>query len=396
MGIRLTDQIVRAMPPPASGNKVQYDSEMPGFGVRTTSAGAKSFVLNYRADGRERRLTIGSWPSWTASAARERAKALRREIDTGGDPLAQREAARQAPTVATLARRYLEEHAPRKRASSAAEDLSMVRQHVVPRLGRLQVDAVRRTDIEAMHRSISGSTPTRANRVLALLSKMFSLAITWEWRADNPCHGVEKNAENRRERYLMPAELERLMAALAAHRYQASANAIRLLLLTGARRNEVLGAQWAEFDLDAGIWTKPATRTKTGKAHRVPLSAPARLLLAEMRKAEGEALFPGRRGEQQTTLKTFWHAVCRKADLRDIRLHDLRHTFASHLASGGQSLLVIGQLLGHAQAATTQRYSHLFDDVQRRAVETVGAIVAGAGGAAGPPGEVAALRRYRR
>jgi integrase len=186
------------------------------------------------------------------------------------------------------------------------------------------------------------------------------------------------------------------MAALAAHRYQASANAIRLLLLTGARRNEVLGAQWAEFDLDAGIWTKPATRTKTGKAHRVPLSAPARLLLAEMRKAEGEALFPGRRGEQQTTLKTFWHAVCRKADLRDIRLHDLRHTFASHLASGGQSLLVIGQLLGHAQAATTQRYSHLFDDVQRRAVETVGAIVAGAGGAAGPPGEVAALRRYRR
>ena len=217
MGIRLTDQIVRAMPPPASGNKVQYDSEMPGFGVRTTSAGAKSFVLNYRADGRERRLTIGSWPSWTASAARERAKALRREIDTGGDPLARREAARQAPTVATLARRYLEEHAPRKRASSAAEDLSMVRQHVVPRLGRLRVDAVRRTDIEAMHRSISGSTPTRANRVLALLSKMFSLAITWEWRADNPCHGVEKNAENRRERYLMPAELERLMAALAAH-----------------------------------------------------------------------------------------------------------------------------------------------------------------------------------
>jgi integrase len=395
MGSRLTDQVVRAIAAPVAGNRVRYDCELPGFGVRTTAAGAKAFVLNYRtADGRERRVTIGSWPSWKTSAARERAKALRREIDTGNDPLAQREGARQGPTVATLAERYLTEHAPRKRTSSVAEDESMMRQHVLPRLGRQRVDAVRRVDIEAMHRAISKGTPIRANRVLALTSKMFSLAVAWEWRADNPCRCVEKNPENKRERYLTPAELQRLMAALAAHPYKSSANAIRLLLLTGARRNEVLGAQWSEFDMDAGTWVKPATRTKAGKPHRVPLSAPARQLLADMRaKAEGDALFPGRRGEAQTTLKTFWKAVCRTAKLRDLRTHDLRHAFASHLASNGQSLLVIGQLLGHSQVATTQRYSHLFDDVQRRAVESVGSIVVSATSDAAP---VIPLRRSAR
>jgi integrase len=392
-GSRLTDQAVRAMPAPASGNKILYDSEIPGFGVRTTSAGAKSFVLNYRASGRERRITIGSWPSWTVSAARDRAKELRREVDIGNDPLAERGAARQAPTVDDLARRYREEYLPTKRASSAAEDATMLRQYIEKqRLGGLRVDAVRRADIETLHRAISKETPTRANRVLALVSKMFSLAVTWEWRADNPCHGIKKNAETKRERYLSPDELRRLTSALAAHPYQSSANAVRLLLLTGARRAEVLGAKWSEIDFNAGVWMKPANRTKAGKLHRIPLSAPAQQLLLEMRgQATGEMLFPGRRGERQTTLKTFWHGICRTAELPGLRLHDLRHTFASHLASGGQSLLVIGQLLGHADISTTQRYSHLFDDVQRRAVETVGAIVAGASSGE----EIVPLRRRR-
>jgi integrase len=379
MAERLTDALVRRLAAPAQGNKLHYDDVVKGFACRVTKAGAKSFVLNFYADGRERRLTIGSYPDWNVTAARERAKELKRLVDLGEDPMATRDQARGAPTVRDLAERYKAEHGPRKRPRSLAEDVTLLEQHIVPRLGRMRVDAVRRVDVETLHRAISKETPTRANRVLALLSTMFALALRWELCAINPCRGVEKNREHRRERYLTADELGRLMAALAEHPHQRSADAIRLLLLTGSRRNEVLGAQWAEFDLSQGIWTKPHTSTKQGKSHRVPLSAPARQLLAEMRAKSGPALFPGRRGgDQQQTLKTFWRAICRNADLRDLRVHDLRHAFASYLASSGLSLPVIGALLGHSSPTTTQRYAHLLDDPLRAATEKVGAIVTGA------------------
>jgi integrase len=391
MATRLTDKIARAMAAPTSGNRIEYDTDVRGFGVRTTSSGARSFVLNYRIGGRERRHTIGSFPDWPVAAAREQAKALKRRIDMGEDPMAERDAAKTAPTVQGLADRYLAEHAPRKRERSAAEDASLLRQHILPRLGRVRVDAVRRADIEAMHREISRVTPTRANRVQSLAHKMFALAIGWDMRPDNPCKGIERNPENRRERYLTQAELERLLTILSAHPYQSSACAVRLLLLTGARRNEVLGATWGEFDLSGGTWTKPASNTKQAKTHRIPLSAAAIELLADMHaKADGPALFPGRRGaEQQRGLKTFWGTVTRQADIEGVRLHDLRHSYASYLASAGMSLPLIGALLGHTQAATTQRYAHLLDDALRAATERVGTIVTGAGKAS----EVVPMRR---
>jgi integrase len=394
MALKLTDKEVRTLAAPASGNRIIYDTEVKGFGARITSAGARSFVLNYRIEGRERRFTIGSFPDWTVSAARDQAKQLKRRVDLGEDPMAERASARTAPTVQDLADRYSGEHAPRKRPRSAEEDAALLRQHILPRLGRLRVEAVRRADIETLHRDISRATPIRANRALALLSKMFSLAIGWEMRPDNPCRGIEKNAENKRERYLTPAELERLMSTLAGHTCESSANAIRILLLTGARRGEVLGAKWDQFDLTAGVWTKPASATKQGKAHRVPLSAPARDLLAEMHaRADGPALFPGRRGaEQQYSLKTFWAAVCKAAQISGVRVHDLRHSYASYLASAGLSLPVIGALLGHASPNTTHRYAHLLDDPLRAATDRVGAMVTRAGKGAGV---VVPIRRAR-
>jgi integrase len=381
MVAKLSDREVRALPAPAAGSRIKYDGEVKGFGVRMTSAGARSFVLNYRVAGRERRYTIGSFPDWTVAAAREKAKALKRRIDLGEDPMAERQADRTAPTIEDLATRYMAEHATRKRERSAREDASLMRQHVVPKLGRLRVADVRRSEIEAFHREVSRTTPTRANRAVQLLTKMFNLAIGWEYRGDNPCKGIEKNREEKRERFLAPAELERLMAAMAAHRNQTSANVVRLLLLTGARRGEVLSATWDQFDLGTGVWVKPAAATKQNKLHRVPLSAPTRQLLAEMNaKAEGAMLFPGRRGnEQQTDLKRFWASVCKAADVQGVRVHDLRHTYASYLASAGLSLPVIGALLGHTQPSTTQRYSHLLDDPLRAATERVGAIVTAAG-----------------
>jgi integrase len=172
-------------------------------------------VLNYRADGRERRITIGSVPEWKVGPAREHAKTLKRGVDVGEDPMATRHADRAAPTIEALAVRYLADHATRKRPRSAQEDKSLLDQLIVPRLGTRRVAAVRRTDIEGIpSRRVQSRLPVRANRALSLLTKMFNLAIGWDMRPDNPCRGIERNQEEKRERYLTPAELERLMAAL--------------------------------------------------------------------------------------------------------------------------------------------------------------------------------------
>lgn len=371
---------------PAKGNKVYYDSEHRGLGLRVTAAGARSFILNYRTrSGHERRLTIGQWPAWTVAAARAEAAELRQRIDRGEDPLKAVEEERAAPTVADLCIRYEEEHLPKKRPSSQRDDKAMIRRHVLPALKHHKVAEVAYSDVEGLHRKITkGGAPYQANRVLALLSKMFALSIRWGWRADNPAKGVDRNQETRRTRYLSGQELGRLTAALAEHEDQQAANIIRLLLLTGARRGEVMAARWDQFELATGVWTKPGATTKQKTEHRVPLSAPARQLLAGLQAAAGdgasEYVFPGRGGKgYRVELKDDWAALCNAAGIAGARMHDLRHTYASVLASAGLSLPVIGALLGHSQPATTARYSHLFDDPLRAATERVGAIVTGHG-----------------
>jgi integrase len=212
---------------------------------------------------------------------------------------------------------------------------------------------------------------------------MFSLAVRWEMRADNPAKGIERNNEEKRNRYLVGDELRRLIDALAAYPLQSSANAIRLLLLTGARRSEVLAARWDQFDLENGIWIKPSSHTKQKREHRIPLSAGARLLLVEIKAAAGssEFLFPSSLGTMGHLMdvKRAWASISKLAGLTGVRTHDLRHSYASMLASSGLSLPVIGALLGHTQASTTQRYAHLFDDPLRAATERVGVMVTAAG-----------------
>jgi integrase len=380
---KLTGEFVRAAPIPAA-TKIHYDGEVKGFGLRVTKAGARSFVLNYRANGVERRFTIGSYPDWQVSAARQEAMRLKRLIDQGFDPMGERHEDRAAPTMNDLCARYLAEHAPRKRETSRREDEALIRRWIKPELGNRKVADIRHVDIDALHRKITGhGTPIRANRTLALLSKMFSLAIRWEMRDDNPARGIERNSEERRNRYLVGDELRRLTEALTAYPVQSSANAIRLLLLTGARRGEVLAATWSQFDIEAGIWVKPAANTKQRREHRIPLSAPVKQLLAGIKASAGssEFLFPADSSAtgHLTDIKKAWASVCKLAGLTGVRTHDLRHSYASMLASSGLSLPVIGALLGHTQPGTTARYSHLFDDPLRAATERVGAIVAEAG-----------------
>jgi integrase len=380
---RLTDSIVKRLPAPTTGNRITYDADVKGFGCRVTAAGTRAFVLNYRrkADGRERRVTIGSFPDWGTAAARDEAKRLKRQVDGGGDPVGDIAKGRAAPTVADLCARFEAEYLPRKRPSTQRDYRLQIGTDIVPELGRAKVAAVTHADVDALHRKITArGAPALANRVVALLSGMFTQAIRWGWRPDNPCKGVERNQEHKRQRYLTGAELGRLTAALAKLQDTGAANAIRLLLLTGARRGETLAARWRDFDLDAGVWTKPGATTKQKTTHRVPLSVAACQLLTEMRAQADpkvEWLFPARRTPHRLTLNEAWAVLRKTANIPDVRLHDLRHTFASVLASSGLSLPIIGQLLGHTMPATTARYAHLFDDPLRAATERASAIITG-------------------
>lgn len=376
---------MQALIPPAAGNRISYDDEIPGFGARITSNGVVSFILEYRLNGRHRRYTIGRFSDLTVLAARERAIQLRGKILDGVDPLQQRIEAQSEPTMDDLARDYIERYAkPHKRASSLRNDRQMLDNNILPKLKALRVRAVTRRDIETLHHSLK-QTPYRANRVLALLSKMFNLAMEWSWRPDNPAKGIPRYPEDKRETWLTAEQVEDLLTALDNYSDQSAANAIRLLIVTGAREGEVLSATWDQFDLKRGIWTKPSHHTKQKKIEHTPLSETALQLLRRMNAMRtSPALFPGQKGAR-VTIRRPWVQVCRAAGLATseqvpgkrkkfltiwkpaVRIHDLRHTFASHLVSSGESLHIVGKLLGHTLPQTTARYAHLADQAVRDA-----------------------------
>src|SRR5262249_8974874 len=274
------------------------------------------------------------------------------EIRNGKDPLAQREATRSEPTIADLARDYMQEYALKnKRPTSIRNDRQMLEKIVLPRFKHLRVRAVERRDVERLHGSLK-HVPYRANRVLALLSKMFTLAAAWNWRDDNPAHGIERYPEDHREVFLSIEQLRSLEGALQQYPDQEAANALRLLIVTGARESEVLKAEWQQFDLERATWTKPSHHTKQKKIEHVPLSRAAVHILSIM-KRNSAYLFPGKNGAR-VTLRRPWIQVLKRANLTEaykvqgkrrklvrhrpmVRIHDLRHTFASHLVSSGES-----------------------------------------------------------
>ncbi len=328
---------------------------------------------------RQRRVVLGPHGTLTAEQARTMARDMLAQVSGGGDPAGDIKAAREAPTVADLATDYLERHAiPNKRPASVKDDQSMLDRVILPRLGKVKAAAVTRRDVEVVHNGLR-SKPYSANRVLALLSKMFSLAVAWGWRADNPAKGIPRFPEDKRERWLNADELTRLWSVLEEHTNRRAANAVKLMILTGSRRSEVLTASWEQFDLVRGVWTKPSHHTKQKRTEHVPLSGPALALLAAMR-AEAEPdptyLFPGDESDKPLSdIKHFWKRVCREAGLEKVRLHDLRHTYASRLVSEGVSLHIVGRLLGHTQPQTTARYAHLDDEALRRATDSFAKVV---------------------
>jgi integrase len=402
MAEKITQRTIKNLATSEGGNRIVWDSELKGFGVRRTDAGAVTFVLNYRAHGRQRRYKIGRAPEWTAEAARAEAAKIKPRIDSEGyDPLEEKQRASGEPTLRDLAKEYLERHYSAD-SRGKLRDKQTLEGVILPKLGTLRLAAVSTRDIEKLHRLMEG-TPYRANRVLALLSSMFTEAMRWKWAKENPARGIRRYPEVKRERWLQPDGLTRLHAALNEYQDQRASNAIRLILLTGSRKSEVLKATWDEFDLERGVWSKPSHHTKQKKLEHVPLNSPALDLLCGMFSWAKEChalepedamgpLFPGKDGKAaRVSLRKPWIQICKTAGLAEsvtlkgkrrtitrwkptVRLHDLRHTFASNLVTNGVPLQRVKELLGHTQISTTERYAHLADGALRDATNVFGNI----------------------
>jgi integrase len=368
------------------------DPKATGFGVRSYPGGSKSFFIDYRLNGQQRRYTIGPFPRWSAEAAREEAKKLRKEIDRGVDPAGDKRARRTAPTVQDLMDRYLADHLPKRAlVGTRLRDEKKMLAEIGDKLGRhTKVDDIHGGDIADMHRRITESDrPVRANRILAMASKMFSLALvpkageTLAWRSaalGNPCKGIARNREEGRERFFSQSELTAISDALARYRGGA-ADCVRLIMLSGCRPIEAKKAEWTEFDKEPGYWIKPTAHTKQRKVHKLPLNPAALELIERLRKKrKGTWVFPGEKpGAHLTELARVWKSVRKQTGLgQDARLYDLRHTYASVGAGGGLSLPIIGRLLGHSQSRTTQRYAHLADDPLREAADKIGRVITNA------------------
>jgi len=398
---KLTETLLKSLTPPARGERYVYDAELTGFAVKLFAAtkanpkGARTFVLVYRRNGFLRRFRIGAWPEWSVTAARAEAKEIRQRVDRGEDPANERRERREAPTMADLVNRYELEHLARKPEQTRHDDNTMI-DHIVRHIGAdRRVADVHYGDIVALHRALTDSgRPVLANRTVSA-SRLFSLSLKpmagedrpWRDQAQgNPCKGVARNPEQGRERFLSRAELARVVDGLDAYGRTPAAGCIRLIMLTGCRPGEAMLATWAQFDAQPGFWIKPAATTKQRREHRLPLSAPALELINEIRTrrdngiAPTDYVFPGQiPGQPLQQLRTCWDAVCEHADLTGVRIYDLRHTFAAMGAGGGLGLPIIGRLLGHTQARTTQRYAHLADDPLREAADKIASTITKAG-----------------
>ena len=376
---KLTKRFVESIAPDSHKPLTHWDSDLKGFGVVVMPSGRRTYCIQYRNQYRAlKRLKIGVHGHLTTEEARDLAKKRLGQVAHGEDPAEQRKVNKALPTMSDLVNEYFERHGEFKRAKSQREDRDMANNFILPAFAKIPVFQVTLREVQYLHLKLK-DTPYRANRVLSLLSKMFTLAISWDWRETNPVIGIDKYREEKRDRWLNQEELDRLWEVLDRHSNLMTAYVFKFLILTGARKGEALGATWDQFDLEKGVWTKPSHLTKQKKKEHLPLSEKAVKVLQIVKKRTPKGsvyVFPGRiEGEPLKEIKTFWKTALKEAKLENIRIHDLRHTHASHLVSSGLSLSIVGKLLGHTQASTTQRYAHLADEPLRHAAELFGSKV---------------------
>ncbi len=439
---RITKRAVDALQCPSGRDRTfLWDDEVSGFGVAAFASGTKVYVAQYRQNGRSRRIAIGEHGRLTPDQARSRAKEILGAVEGGADPIGQRRAARAVRTFREVADEFMRVHVGNKRKPATANQYSrLLASHINPAIGARRINDIRRRDVSQLHAKLA-DLPYAANRCMSVISAV------WNWAAkrdevafaDNPARGIERNPENRKERYLTTDELSRLGDALRTAEtvglpWDVDENslkakhvpkenrvrkidpyavaAIRLLTLTGARFREILTARWDYVDIERGLINLPDS--KTGRKTLYLSAAALSVLNGIPRQTANPYIIAGQptrtrrtaknsgaanpemkaarqTGRPRADLKNPWAAISKAAGLTGVRIHDLRHSFASIGAGASLGLPVIGKLLGHSNTVTTQRYAHLDADPLKRAAETIGGQIAAA--MEGRKGEVVPLRR---
>ena len=375
--IKITKRSVDALKV-TSKDYIAFDTDLPGFGVRVMPSGKRFFLVQYRRHGRTRRVMIGQFGVVTAEVARREATIKLGSVrGANGDPAALRDAERQSTTMKELGERFLTQYVPtRCKPSTQAEYRRSVELFLDPFFARQHVRSVTTADVAELHGSLS-HIPYQANRTLGVLSKMMNLAETWGIREKhtNPCEDVERYPERKRERFLSPKELQRLGQALTA----AEANqtetkyavaAFRILLLTGCRLSEIQRLEWRCVDLEQKELRLPDSKTGAKTVH---LGEAVVVLLEALPRVTGNPyVIVGKKEKAHLTdLQHPWRRIRKAAGLSDVRIHDLRHTFASGGLLVGEGLAMIGKLLGHTQVQTTARYAHLASDPVKQAATKI-------------------------
>lgn len=384
---------------PGNRDRFYWDESLPGFGVRVKPSGIKTFVLQYRnASGSSRRLTLGRVGVITLDQARKEAQRNKGLIGFGQDPAQNKAEARVGETLADLASRYMSEHCEgRCKPSTLAAHRWLLEKFILPRLRTQKVKDIKQEDVARLHQSLR-TTPYNANRVLGLLRAMFNKAEEWGAlpKHGNPAESVSPFTERKRQRFLSPDEFNRLYLSVdelerlgVIGTYQAAA--IRLLSLTGCRLSEILTLEWKDIDLGNQRLLLSHHKTDRQGAKMIPLNSSAQKIVSEIPVCAGNPfVIIGRDGTGHLiNLQKPWNRVRQHAGLSDVRIHDLRHSFASAAVSAGISLPIIGGLLGHSSLQSTARYAHLAQDPVHRASELVGRAINGKSNPVSSDGEIA-------
>lgn len=376
---KLTKRFVESVKPQAKDYFV-FDAGLPGFGLRVLPGGRRTYMVQYRAGGRTRRVNIGRHGTVTPDEAKKKAKELLGMVAKGDNPAEEINSRRRCPTVKDVCARFLKEHvAHHCKLSTAGEYGRSIDLFITPAIGAFQIIDVKRSDIAKLHHDM-GHVPYQANRTLGVLSKMFNLAEVWGLRPDgsNPCRHVKKYREEKRQRFLSAEELTRLGQAFEEElrenpESKSAVAAFKLLILTGCRRSEIQTLKWAYVNCQTITLPDSKTGPKT-----VYLGQEAVNVLSKIDRIDGnEYVIPGRVEKQHLTdLEHPWRRIRARAKLDNVRIHDLRHTFASGAIAIGEHLPMIGKLLGHSQVQTTARYAHLADNPVRASADRVSSEIA--------------------
>jgi integrase len=362
---RLTPAFVKTATCPDGKKKFEYfDTDASSLSLEVRISGGKTYYRRYRdARGRIRQIKLGSDPDLSLADARKLAASVGRSVAMGEDPLNEKKAVKAVPTFAQFVDQQYMPHVKSYKRSWET-DASTLKNHLLPRFGSSYMDEITRQDIVKMlaTRRESGAAPGSVNKVLILLRFIFNLALRWELPGvrSNPTRDIPLAPDsNKKERYLSEDEAARLYGAVCESENTMLRYIVPMLILTGARKREVLDAKWEDFDLERRLWRIPTT--KLGKPRYVPLSEGVLNLLAAIpRHPKSNVVFANpKTGKPYVTFFVSWNTARTKARLSDVRVHDLRHSFASLLINSGRSLYEVQKLLGHTQIKTTQRYAHL-------------------------------------